>query len=1522
MRGNVGPLVGVAPPVSFPVQGSGRSHPPQALRPASILKNPARSRVDTHPGPSPLADLPNEGSLISRSGAVRSTGGVRATGVSLRPTPPPGRAGRHRRSAWVVGLTLLVVVVAVSSATGPWTSFTSPASLSTGVTPVAPGTLVAPTPPLAAGDAALAPVTGSSGDAVSSKVVPHVVPLNLPGPHPTAWGPDGLPPGNPALLPPSLEPSTPCYALNPAPVPQTLLPTGCGAHDEPSLNFYSDLPGSGGNVSWNATLPVDGSPTQNQSDLYAAAWFGIVVSDPASWFGQCYVEIQFYPDFNWSTPTTSTYGDWSGAAVGWQVDPATGAVDTCYYSPLYVHGLSGDGYFGMSQGDSFQLRLLGWTGETGGEQAWINDTTSGAASHLTLYNSTADLPLDPAYSANDVQNALLWTPGGGLPNSFQLEIGRSGNPGGVTNSSFGGCTPGAKRSSPVDPSVPCPSYNPLSWVNDTLTPWNVGVPTFPNGPTNSTPSQFGLSSNLGGVAAIPVLSNGTCGSRIGSTDCTYPWFSYSCTSPGFTFGATDFASVTSDFGESNEYPAVATPNILGIPAYPTNNFSTPTCGSGGHTVTVSTQGPGSGSVYFLSGSYTSTSQVSGIPVGNYSISALESLGSGFTGWLTSGGVTVASASAPVTTLTVAGDGSVSAVFASGPTPSQVWFNSTLPGGLVVVTPGAQYSFNVPASTVLAGNSIELSPGVYGVQAGPPPGSTFSSWSTPQGAAGVSLASVDSPVTWLTVTGTTPTSSVEATYLTSSGSTRVNVSTNGFGRVSFNSVTVPYDPATGLFNATIAASPGTYAVVATPARGWEFYGWAYGAGSVLLGFNATTNVTVAPGVASLTATFAADVRSFNTPATGGRVAVNDVGPLPNGTISWLPRGTYDLDALPLGGQTFVDWSVNNTAALWVASLSSPVTELTVNTTGTVTALFVVGPPVNVTFDNAPATGGEIRFNYQYISGASTTNSTLTDGTYLLRAIPASGWVFGSWTFTSNLSLVSGNLVVKGGGGTVTAHFTRASYAVSFVAEESTIFVNASIGGHDLTSGDTIYLTPGKYVLIALPGTDTTFLKWVITGSMFVGNPLKGTTNLTVSGAGTLSAIADGFELTGVTATPIASEVGVGVRFTAEYAGSTPRTYAWSGLPTGCVSADVDSLSCTPTGSGSASVVATVAGANGIPVRSLPLLYDVNGSLVVASFSASHSDLDLGMSTTLTTGIAGGLSPYSYSYTGLPTGCSSENTSALLCTPTATGMWTAGVTVSDVLGVHATGNVGVTVFPALDVQGLSTNRGIVTATVPFDLNASVSGGATPLSYQYSGLPAGCTTVDAGNLTCTPGTSAAGNYTIEVTVTDSVGATGSASVTERVNAYPTISSFSATPDPLTLGANVTFTVVAGGGTGALTYAYTGLPLGCTSVNASTFQCQPVAVDLFEVIVTVSDVFGRSATETAVLNIEAPQTTSPNGAGSAGSNWWIWVVIAIVVVAAVVGLLYWWRTRTPPATPAPLNPPAPAPTSPPPTNWNEGGN
>lgn len=92
-----------------------------------------------------------------------------------------------------------------------------------------------------------------------------------------------------------------------------------------------------------------------------------------------------------------------------------------------------------------------------------------------------------------------------------------------------------------------------------------------------------------------------------------------------------------------------------------------------------------------------------------------------------------------------------------------------------------------------------------------------------------------------------------------------------------------------------------------------------------------------------------------------------------------------------------------------------------------------------------------------------------------------------------------------------------------------------------------------------------------------------------------------------------------------------------------------------------------------------------NLKIVSFTATPSTLTVGAQLTLTVTVSGGVSPFTYSYVQLPSGCAEQNSSSLLCAPTAPGRSIVVVTVSDRLGRSAQSNVTVQVNPAGSSSG---------------------------------------------------------------------------------------------------------------------------------------------------------------------------------------------------------------------------------------------
>jgi hypothetical protein len=127
-------------------------------------------------------------------------------------------------------------------------------------------------------------------------------------------------------------------------------------HDEPSMLFYSNRPGSGNSSTYNLTLPTEPAAQPDPAgktsttwdfQLHPAFWFGMALCNPDSYpnvtktcqpdtdanikplaqsAGQAFLELQFYPP-GWF-PTSCTAKRWCVAMVIWSLaqDPINGTV--------------------------------------------------------------------------------------------------------------------------------------------------------------------------------------------------------------------------------------------------------------------------------------------------------------------------------------------------------------------------------------------------------------------------------------------------------------------------------------------------------------------------------------------------------------------------------------------------------------------------------------------------------------------------------------------------------------------------------------------------------------------------------------------------------------------------------------------------------------------------------------------------------------------------------------------------------------------------------------------------------------------------------------------------------------------------------------------------------------------------------------------------------------------------------------------------------------------------------------------
>lgn len=328
------------------------------------------------------------------------------------------------------------------------------------------------------------------------------------------------------------------------------------------------------------------------------------------------------------------------------------------------------------------------------------------------------------------------------------------------------------------------------------------------------------------------------------------------------------------------------------------------------------------------------------------------------------------------------------------------------------------------------------------------------------------------------------------------------------------------------------------------------------------------------------------------------------------------------------------------------------------------------------------------------------------------------------------------------------------------------------------------------------------------------------------------------------------------------GSSPYSYSWN-LPTGCVSTNTNTINCIPTATGTFTVNVTVTDANNYILESSKLTLTVLSDPTVTTPSASISsgNIDVGQSVTYSTSASAGSGGYSYTWFGLPTGCSTSNANTIDCTPTTAGTFSISVAVTDSNGYQVTSlSLTYVVYSAPSVALPSASPSTIDIGQNVVFTVSPTGGNSPYSYQWIGLPAGCTDSGSNTVSCTPiGT---GSFNVKVNVTDTNGFEVSSPILVfTVYSVPTVTQPAPSSTTGTVGTQVTFSTTGSGGYGTLTYDWSSNSTGltCIASTTNTVTCTPQTAGAYSVTVTVTDANGVSASATSTaFTVSAPQTSS----------------------------------------------------------------
>ena len=326
-----------------------------------------------------------------------------------------------------------------------------------------------------------------------------------------------------------------------------------------------------------------------------------------------------------------------------------------------------------------------------------------------------------------------------------------------------------------------------------------------------------------------------------------------------------------------------------------------------------------------------------------------------------------------------------------------------------------------------------------------------------------------------------------------------------------------------------------------------------------------------------------------------------------------------------------------------------------------------------------------------------------------------------------------------------------------------------------------------------------------------------------------------------------------------------TYNYTQLPSGCSNQNVSVLSCTPSATGVYPIEVELTDSANVSVNETGTV-TVNSDPGISAFSVNHPTVTRGAPIQFTVSASGGTGTYTYHYTGLPPGCTTQNVYNLTCTPSsgASGPYSITARVTDQAGFAVNSTLTLTVNPVPSFATVTARPTVldVGQTLSVWANLSSGTGTGPFSYVWTGLPAGCSSSTGSSISCSP--TGVGSTFVQVTATDSFGFAAAGNVSVTVNADPAISSAAVGPSPIDVGLPVTVWVNASGGTGALTYTYSGTPPGCRLTNHSVSTCTPSSPGNYTITATATDQVGWAVSTQLTLVVNAGYASTGLSASS----------------------------------------------------------
>jgi hypothetical protein len=347
-----------------------------------------------------------------------------------------------------------------------------------------------------------------------------------------------------------------------------------------------------------------------------------------------------------------------------------------------------------------------------------------------------------------------------------------------------------------------------------------------------------------------------------------------------------------------------------------------------------------------------------------------------------------------------------------------------------------------------------------------------------------------------------------------------------------------------------------------------------------------------------------------------------------------------------------------------------------------------------------------------------------------------------------------------------------------------------------------------------------------------------------------------------AKPAATDVGISTTIVVTVlSDATDLSYAYAGLPPGCTSENAASLACRPTQAGTYTILVFVNDTLG-DSESANLTIVVNNLPTVTSVQFTPPSVTQGIRTRIGVAASAGTGVRSYAYSGLPPGCSTANTSTLLCTPTKAGTYAVRAVVTDQVGGRGNLSANLTVAPPPTQLGFVSSPPAVDYGQTALLYANVSGGTPPFSYDWRNLPAGCLNANLSPLPCKP--QMLGSIQVSVKVSDRFGISVGGTLNLTINPGLSLRSSGISSTAADVGTRLTFYTNVTGGTAPYQYNFTGAPGGCRFPSSSAASCMPRYAGTFSIQSTVTDAAGEQVYSTIfTVVVAAAPTVSSVGVG-----------------------------------------------------------